>query len=72
MSIRKASHSGSWYSDNPNELNNELSNWLKEAKYSHGPAKAIISPHAGYTYCGRTAAYAYKQINPGYFKKLNK
>lgn len=64
MTVRKASHSGSWYSDNPNQLNNELQNWLDNAKYSHGPAKAIISPHAGYSYCGATAAYAYKQIDP--------
>jgi len=48
MSIRKASHSGSWYSDNSQELNGQLTNWLNSAKYLHGPAKAIISPHAGH------------------------
>lgn len=64
MSVRKASHAGSWYTDDVNELNSQLSHWLDKAVYSHGPSKAIISPHAGYSYCGATAAYAYKHINP--------
>jgi len=64
MTIRRASHAGSWYTDNPNELNSQLSNWLDQAKFTHGPAKAIISPHAGYSYCGATAAFAYKHIRP--------
>lgn len=64
MSIRRASHAGSWYSSNANELNQELTKWLEQAKYTHGPAKAIISPHAGYSYCGATAAYAFKHVNP--------
>lgn len=64
MSIRRASHAGSWYSSSPNELNQELTSWLNQAKFTHGPAKAIISPHAGYSYCGATAAYAFKHIVP--------
>lgn len=64
MSIRKASHAGSWYSSDPNELNQELDSWLNQAKFTHGPAKAIISPHAGYSYCGATAAYAFKHVEP--------
>jgi len=64
MSVRKASHAGSWYSDNPNELNAQLTQWLNQASYTHGPAKAIISPHAGYSYCGATAAYGFKHIVP--------
>lgn len=64
MSIRRASHAGSWYSGNASQLNQELTQWLNQAKYTHGPAKAIISPHAGYSYCGATAAYAFKHVNP--------
>lgn len=64
MSLRKASHAGSWYTDDrrfsgfyfiflnfnfilylkANKLNKELSDWLNKAQYTHGPAKAIISP----------------------------
>lgn len=65
--VRQASHAGSWYSDNPKELDRQLSDWLDRA----GPlvnggngARAVITPHAGYTYCGDTAAYAFKQIVP--------
>ena len=46
------------------QLNQQLNQWLSEASgSSHGPARAIISPHAGYSYCGSCAAHAYKQID---------
>jgi len=35
-----------------------------------GPARAIITPHAGYTYCGETAAYAFKQIVPEKVRRI--
>ncbi|CAF1497021.1 unnamed protein product, partial [Didymodactylos carnosus] len=67
-SIRHASHAGSWYVDNSDRLNSQLTTWLNEVgggnKVDHGKAQAIIAPHAGYTYSGPTAAYAYKQIDP--------
>lgn len=69
-STRKASHAGSWYTDNGKELNKELTNWLNQANASHAPSKAIISPHAGYTYCGECAAYAYKNIDPKNIDKV--
>jgi predicted class III extradiol MEMO1 family dioxygenase len=28
------------------------------------PARAIIAPHVGYTYCGACAAHAYKEVDP--------
>ena len=47
------------------DLNQQLSRWLSDAASSnHGPARAIISPHAGYSYCGSCAAHAFKQIDP--------
>ena len=79
---RKASHAGSWYTDNGKfynarsqitiienkkkgkQLDKELTNWLNQADAKHAPSKAIISPHAGYTYCGACAAFAYKNIDP--------
>uniref|UniRef100_A0A0N4ZSQ1 Protein MEMO1 n=1 Tax=Parastrongyloides trichosuri TaxID=131310 RepID=A0A0N4ZSQ1_PARTI len=72
MSIRSASHAGSWYANSAKELSTQLDGWLLKAtdrKYEMG-AKAIISPHAGYTYCGRTAAYGFKQFNPVNVKKI--
>uniref|UniRef100_A0A5S6R4J9 Protein MEMO1 n=1 Tax=Trichuris muris TaxID=70415 RepID=A0A5S6R4J9_TRIMR len=38
--------------------------WLRSVKVDHRPARVIVSPHAGYQYCGSCAAYAYKQIDP--------
>lgn len=63
--IRRASKAGSWYEGSPVILDNQLSNWLKDAGLPEfGPAKAIISPHAGYQHCGSCAAYAYKELGP--------
>lgn len=64
-SVRRAIKAGSWYEGDPKELDLQLTRWLESAGPPvFGPAKAIISPHAGYTYCGSTAAHAYKEISP--------
>lgn len=68
--VRKASHAGSWYTDSSTELDRRLQYWLNQATYSHGPARAIIAPHAGYRYSGECAAHAYKQIEPGAVKRV--
>ncbi|VBB30677.1 unnamed protein product [Acanthocheilonema viteae] len=63
--IRNASHAGSWYTDDPKELHRELTEWLGAADSHHAQsARAIISPHAGYSYSGKIAAFAFKQIIP--------
>lgn len=64
MAVRRASHAGSWYSDSGKELTKQLEGWLSAADLSHGPARAIIAPHAGYQYCGACGAYAYRQVSP--------
>ena len=43
------------YSDNSKELDRQLTNWLNAAGTNIGAARAIITPHAGYAYCGETA-----------------
>ncbi|KAH7729743.1 UPF0103/Mediator of ErbB2-driven cell motility (Memo-related) [Aphelenchoides avenae] len=66
--VRQATHKGSWCSDNAKELD---SDWLEKAGPLHnGPACAIIAPHAGYTYCSDTAAFAFKQIVPDRVKRV--
>ncbi|CAG2100964.1 unnamed protein product [Medioppia subpectinata] len=70
-SVRKATHASNWYSGSAKELRNQLENWLSCAgPTSHGPARAIIAPHAGYQYCGSCAAFAYKEINPQQTKRI--
>lgn len=61
---RRAYHAGSWYSGDPVALGRELDGYLAAA---HPPAsgrcKALVSPHAGYRYCGATAAWGFKSID---------
>lgn len=69
--VRRAIHAGSWYSDNPTELASMLSEWLTKASDKlNARVKAIISPHAGYTYSGATAAYSFKQIDPEAYDRI--
>ncbi|XP_049815318.1 protein MEMO1 [Schistocerca nitens] len=63
MSVRRATHGGSWYSDSPEELRKQLDNWLNAADLTHGPARAIIAPHAGYQYSGACSGFAYRQVS---------
>ncbi|CAH1790704.1 unnamed protein product [Owenia fusiformis] len=69
---RRASHAGSWYSRNGSELNHQLGTWLNNVAdiHVHRPARAIIGPHAGYSYCGECGGYAYKQIDPTKTKRI--
>ena len=63
--IRKARKAGTWYEKSRDILDRQLTNWLNNAgEPEFGPAKAIISPHAGYQYCGSCAAHAYKELGP--------
>ena len=57
MSVRRASHANSWYSGNASQLDRELSSWLSVVAPLPTPARAVICPHAGYSYSGPTAAY---------------
>lgn len=53
--MRRATHAGSWYDDNPERLGNQLDAWLRNATSSSSsssssslpPLAAIIGPHAG-------------------------
>eukprot|EP00897_Mesotaenium_endlicherianum_P003823 jgi/Mesen1/3469/ME000195S02617 len=62
---RAATHAGSWYSDDGAELAEELGGWLEASGVKSSPlARAVIAPHAGYSYSGRCAAYAFAQLDP--------
>lgn len=68
MSIRAASHADSWYTGNGTALNKELREWLQQVEptdetFPVQGCKAVIAPHAGYSYSGPTAAWAYKAID---------
>ena len=64
--MRAASHAGSWYESNPGILSFQIDEFLSQAQQSIGTnietfnnSKAIIAPHAGYRYSGKTAGYSY-------------
>ena len=67
--IRRAQHAGSWYEDEPTLLNSTLSSYMAKVhedtittSTSNAPLRAIIGPHAGFSYSGSTAAWAYNAL----------
>ena len=69
--IRSAYHAGSWYSDDEAILDGTLTRYLAAAskeddhEANNGERKslrAIICPHAGFSYSGPTAAYGYNYL----------
>uniref|UniRef100_A0A453T941 AmmeMemoRadiSam system protein B n=1 Tax=Aegilops tauschii subsp. strangulata TaxID=200361 RepID=A0A453T941_AEGTS len=47
------------------KLEDELDGWLSAAALTKSPdVRAVIAPHAGYSYSGRCAAYAFGNIDP--------
>jgi len=77
MGTREASHAGSWYEDDPSELSRQLDEFLErvpDALDGSGlpiaGARVIIAPHAGYSYSGPCAAWAYKALDLSAAKRI--
>ncbi|KAJ5338147.1 hypothetical protein N7452_004875 [Penicillium brevicompactum] len=78
MASRHASHSGSWYTNNPRALARQLDGWLAQVpdtmenvgSLPTPGARVIIAPHAGYSYSGPCAAYAYKALDLSKAKRI--
>jgi len=62
--IREPAVAGTFYPGAENELDKTINEYFSEIEIPklEGSIKAIIVPHAGYTYSGQVAAYAYKAI----------
>ncbi|KAI0380185.1 UPF0103-domain-containing protein [Hypomontagnella monticulosa] len=74
---REASHAESWYEGDPDTLSNQLDNYLKDVPGSIDDnglpipgAKVVIAPHAGYSYSGPCAAWAYKCLDLSKAKRV--
>jgi AmmeMemoRadiSam system protein B/AmmeMemoRadiSam system protein A len=67
--VRKPAVAGSFYPHQPEKLRETVLESLKSARKEQftEPVRAIIAPHAGYYYCGRSLASAYKQIEGASF-----
>lgn len=61
---RPAVMAGSWYPGDPGQLRMEVESYLSgaPAPTNVGRAVALISPHAGYRYSGKTAGYAFRAV----------
>ena len=59
--IRRSILAGSWYPDDPLEINTILSDWARDIIPEEECLAAIV-PHAGWFYSGKTAALALKTI----------
>jgi len=58
---------GSFYTDNKNELSNQIQTLLKDAKkVKKEDIKALIVPHAGYIFSADVSAVAYKTLDKKY------
>ncbi len=62
ISIRPTAVAGSFYPEDINQLNNLLEEYLALDTVDIDPPKAIIAPHAGYIYSGKTAAHVYSNV----------
>ncbi|KAJ7631041.1 MEMO1 family [Roridomyces roridus] len=70
MLSRSASHANDWYSSDASTLDAELQGWLDAVAEPSHPCKAIVAPHAGYSYSGPAAAYAYKAVETAHIKRV--
>ena len=58
--IRKASAADRFYTSNPIILREEIKTYLTD--HEKRPAIAVVVPHAGYPYSGKTAGAAYSEV----------
>ena len=62
--VRPAAVAGMFYPDQPEVLRETVRHLLSSAGYQGTKPCAIIAPHAGYIYSGKTAAQAYASLVP--------
>jgi AmmeMemoRadiSam system protein B len=70
--IRTAHVAGYFYPGDPQQLRGQINDFLKTAKPPNEIENifGIVSPHAGYAYSGKTAAYVYNLIKGKNYKRV--
>jgi len=63
MQIRNPVVAGAFYPYDSEELKNIIKGFLEKAETEKKEVIGIVAPHAGYVYCGKTAAFVYKTIS---------
>lgn len=67
--IQRASFAGSWYPGDAAELRAEVERLLGAERRGDRAVRALVVPHAGYRYSGKTAGAAYARVSPGRWKR---
>ncbi|MCK6606443.1 MAG: AmmeMemoRadiSam system protein B [Ignavibacteriaceae bacterium] len=71
MKVRNPAVAGMFYPAERYRLNDVVGKFLESVpSESHARTFGVVSPHAGYPYSGKTAAYAIKNIRPSGFKRV--
>ncbi|MEW6178647.1 MAG: AmmeMemoRadiSam system protein B [Chloroflexota bacterium] len=62
--VRPSPIAGLWYSADPEQLAKQIDRYLEDAHIPDlkGNIVALVAPHAGHRYSGRTAGHAYKAV----------
>ncbi len=70
--IRESVIAGSWYPGHPDTLRKDIHHYLETAGSVTipGELRALIVPHAGYTYSGGVAAHAYRLLQDRSFDRV--
>lgn len=70
--IRKPAVAGSFYPEEKEEIDIQLTNFLKNTQLVKitGRPRILIVPHAGFIYSGQVAAWGFKQIEKQNFKRI--
>ncbi|MBU2645741.1 AmmeMemoRadiSam system protein B [bacterium] len=64
-SVRRNAVEGVFYASDPVSLKQEIASYLSMSrKMARTPVKMIITPHAGYSYSGKTAGAAFAEVWP--------
>ena len=66
MQIRESVVAGSFYPEDPVELRKMIKDFLEKLEPKRRKCIGAVSPHAGYAYCGSTAASVYNNISTGF------
>lgn len=66
MQVRDPAVAGSFYPEDPEKLRQTIKNFLENLEPKRRKYLGIVVPHAGYEFCGKTAASVYNDISTGF------
>ena len=70
--VRKAAVSGRFYPSDEETLRRIIKGYIENAKEEkiRGRIRGLVSPHAGYIFSGKVAAYGYKELLGGRYREV--